>query len=82
MPCWGILLDMKLLAYLKDRDETVYNFAVRIGEPDNTIRKIVYGQRQPSLPLAIKISAATDGEVSPNELLLPEAPTQERSAAA
>lgn len=61
---------MKLLDYLKDRNETVVEFAARLGEAENTVRKIVYGQRQPSLPLAVKISAATSGAVQPGELVM------------
>ena len=60
---------MKLLDYLKDRNETVSDFASRLGEAENTVRKIVYGQRQPSLPLAVKISEITGGEVSPGDLI-------------
>ena len=62
---------MKLLDHLKDRNETVPAFAIRIGEAENTIRKIAYGQRQPSLPLALKISEATGGIVTPAEMALP-----------
>lgn len=60
---------MTLLDYLKDRNETVTAFADRLGEAENTIRKIVYGQRQPSLPLAVKISEKTEGSVTPSDLL-------------
>ena len=60
---------MKLLDYLKAHNETVADFAARIEEAENTVRKIVYGQRQPSLPLALKISEATGGETTPGELL-------------
>jgi plasmid maintenance system antidote protein VapI len=60
---------MKLLDYLKEKQETVADFATRVGEAENTIRKIVYGQRQPSLPLAVKISDATGGATAPGELL-------------
>lgn len=60
---------MRLIDYLKDRSETVADFASRIGEAESTIRKIVYGQRQPSLPLAVKLSEATDGAVAPGELV-------------
>lgn len=63
---------MKLLDYLKERKEAVSDFASRISEPDGTIRKIVYGQRQPSLPLAVKIEEATEGLVTAAELVLPE----------
>ena len=45
-------------------------FAAEIGEAENTIRKIVYGQRQPSLPLAVKIAAKTDGAVTEADLIL------------
>ncbi|KMS53612.1 hypothetical protein V474_22800 [Novosphingobium barchaimii LL02] len=61
---------MQLIQYLKDRNESVSAFAARISEPQTTIRKIVYGQRQPSLPLAVKISEATEGATSPGELVI------------
>lgn len=48
-------------------DSFVY-FA-RIGESLNTIKKIAYGQRQPSLPLAVKIKDGTAGNVTEAELL-------------
>lgn len=61
---------MKLLDHLKETDERVEDFASRIGEARSTIRKIVYGQRQPSLPLAVKIERATKGAVTPADMLL------------
>lgn len=61
---------MKLLDHLKETDERVEDFACRIGEARSTIRKIVYGQRQPSLPLAVKIERATNGAVTPADMLL------------
>ena len=62
---------MKLLDHLKASNERVDQFASRIGEPFSTIRKIAYGQRQPSLPLAVKIEAATKGRVTSADMLLP-----------
>lgn len=62
---------MQLRDHLKATDEPVVAFADRIGVKRTTIRKIAYGQRQPSLELAMKISAATKGAVSPTDLLLP-----------
>jgi transcriptional regulator with XRE-family HTH domain len=47
---------MTLLEHLKQRGKSIAAFAGEIGEAENTIRKIAYGQRQPSLPLAVKIS--------------------------
>lgn len=63
---------MKLIDYLKAESLTVADFAAKIGEAENTIRKIVYSQRQPSLPLAVKISEATEGQVAPSEMVKDE----------
>ncbi|UAK23645.1 helix-turn-helix domain-containing protein [Sphingomonas nostoxanthinifaciens] len=62
---------MTLLDHLKSRQISVAAFAAKIDEATNTIRKIAYGQRQPSLALAVKISAATRGDVAEADLLLP-----------
>lgn len=61
---------MKLLDYLQGEKIPVSEFAARVGVADNTIRKIVYGQRQPSLPLAVKISKATGGKTTPGEMIV------------
>ena len=66
---------MDLRDHLKTTGERLEDFAERIGEAVTTIRKIAYRQRQPSLPLAVKISQATGGEVSEADLLLPPAST-------
>lgn len=68
---------MKLLDYLQAEKVPVSEFAARVGVADNTIRKIVYGQRQPSLPLAVKISEATGGKTRPSDLIV-----EQREAAA
>lgn len=64
---------MTLLDHLKETGEGVSAFADRIGESRNTIRKIAYGQRQPSLELAVRISAATQGTVPPSALIVERA---------
>lgn len=63
---------MKLLDHLKAVGKQVPEFADEIGEARNTIRKIAYGQRQPSLELAVKISHATGGKVTAADMVLPE----------
>lgn len=63
---------MLLIDHLKAANKTVADFARELDEAESTIRKIVYQQRQPSLPLAVKISAATGGEVSEAEMLRPD----------
>lgn len=71
----GHIRSMKLIDHLKASEKTVSAFAAEIGETVNTVRKIVYGQRQPSLPLAVKIAAATGGQVTEADLVIdaPEA---------
>lgn len=66
---------MKLIDYLRATEKSVAAFACEIGEPDSTVRKIVYGQRQPSLPLAVKIAFATRGRVSEADLVLTRSDT-------
>jgi predicted transcriptional regulator len=73
---------MKLIDHLKVAGKTVSAFADEVGEAENTIRKIVYGQRQPSLPLAVKIAEATSGAVTESDLLLPVPGTDTPKAAA
>jgi len=70
VPNVGILLGMKLIDHLKAAKKTVAAFAEEIGEAENTVRKIAYGQRQPSLPLAVKIATATGGVVTEADLIL------------
>jgi DNA-binding XRE family transcriptional regulator len=79
VPKWGISGRMRLIDYLKAAEMTVQKFADAICEPETTIRKIVYGQRQPSLPLAVKIAKATKGAVSEADLITP--PRTKRKAA-
>jgi len=67
----GHIAGMKLLDHLKAVDKTVPDFADELQEPRNTIRKIVYGQRQPSLELAVKIAKATNGDVAVEDMVLP-----------
>lgn len=49
---------------------TVAAFADAVGVSRNTMRKIVYRQRQPSLDLAHRIARATDGAVTEADLVV------------
>lgn len=75
---------MTLLDHLRATEEGVSAFADRLGQPRSTIRKIAYGQRRPSLPLAVKIVEATRGKVGVSDLLAvtPRATAKPSSAAA
>lgn len=70
MPGVGIYVPMTLLEHLKLRGRKLADFAADVGEPESTIRKIVYGQRQPSLPLAVKLAAATNGDTAEREMVI------------
>ncbi len=72
-PLWVTSAVMKLIDHLKATDETVEAFAERLGIAKSTIVKIAYGQRQPSLPLAVRIAEATDGNVTCADMVLVEA---------
>ncbi|ALC13812.1 hypothetical protein LH20_17785 [Sphingopyxis sp. 113P3] len=73
-------MGMTLLDHIKARGLTMPEAAAELGESHQTIRKIAYGQRQPSLPLAVKIAAWSDGAVSEAELLLPDSAVREDAA--
>lgn len=64
---------MTLHQHIKARGESVSAFCLRTGLNRNTINKIVYGQRQPSLTYARKIVEVTQGDVSFDELLAGQA---------
>ncbi len=73
---------MTLLDHLNSTSEGVLAFADRIGVARTTIRKIAYGQRQPSLELAARIEAATGGKVLPRDMMrTPVAAVEQKEAA-
>ena len=61
---------VQLREYLKTTGETVEEFSERARESFQTIRKIVYRQRQPSLELAVKITRLTKRRVQPEDMLI------------
>lgn len=68
-------MGMTLLDHIKARGLTMPEAAAELDEPESTIRKIAYRQRQPSLPLAVKIASWSKGVVTEADLLLPGAPS-------
>ena len=62
-----------MLDYIKHRGLKMAEAAAALDEAESTIRKIAYGQRQPSLPLAVKIANWSGGAISEAELLLDDA---------
>jgi len=61
---------MTLLDHIKARGISVPEAAAELDEAESTIRKIAYRQRQPSLPLAVKIATWSGGAVTEADLLL------------
>ena len=64
---------MQLLAHLRAEKISFRDFAEKLGETENIVRKWAYRQRQPSLPNALKVEVATGGAVTPRDLLLSSA---------
>lgn len=66
---------MKLIDYMKQGGMTVHvflaHFAPKVGLSQGGLLKIIYGQRPPSLKLALKIKRATDGLVKPEDFERP-----------
>lgn len=60
---------MLLKDYLASRGETVEQFAARVGESPHTIGKLYRGDRFPRVTLAKRIIAATEGNVTADDLL-------------
>jgi len=65
----GIMRVMLLKDYLAERGETVEQFAERVSESPHTIAKLYRGDRFPRLSLAQRIVAATEGNVTADDLM-------------
>lgn len=60
---------MTLSYYLETNGLKPSQFAKIAGVPATTIIRLLNGQREPGLPLLIKIMKATNGVVTPNDFL-------------
>ena len=60
---------MKLSKYLELKGETGPEFARRIGVTPQAVRYWRRGERRPSATLMLRIARATEGAVTPNDLL-------------
>lgn len=61
---------MKLIDYMREQKLTDAAMAALVGSVSaHGIRKVKYGERSPSLSLALRIEAATGGAVTPADLL-------------
>lgn len=64
---------MKLKTYLRDRQEKPAAFAARIDVAPSTITRILRGERTPRIDLIAKIKSATNGDVTAEDWMQPEA---------
>lgn len=55
---------MNLTQYLAQAEKSASELAAAIGCETSTITRIMRGERRPSINLAARIEAATDGKVS------------------
>ena len=73
---------MKLKAFLDATDETIPDFAKRIGVDRGAVSKYVHGRRVPRAHVMKRIHAVTDGLVTPNDFYdLPKAVSESGVAA-
>lgn len=72
---------MLLKDYLAQRGETVDQFADRVKESPHTIAKLYRGDRFPRLDLTQRIVAATEGNVTADDLMKAAAARQQAIAA-
>ena len=63
---------MKLEAWFKKSKLSQTAFAEKVGVNPATVTRWLNGERRPSLRLAVKICAATNGKVQPNEWIVEE----------
>ena len=67
------VIGMTLTDYLSKSALSATEFAGLIGCEPSTITRLCRGERGPSLELALKIEAATNGSVTPKDFISPEA---------
>jgi DNA-binding XRE family transcriptional regulator len=61
---------MKLIQYMRAKNLDDAAMAALVGDiSEHGIKKIKYGERNPSLSLAVRIEAATKGEVRTSDLV-------------
>lgn len=60
---------MQLRKYLEDNGLTITQFAKHIGLSRNGLNYIINDRRQPSAQTLIEIYKATEGQVTPNDVL-------------
>ncbi len=60
---------MDLKEYLDVHRITYKEFSERLGINRQSLQNVVYGNKKPSLDLAIKIEELTKGQITPRELL-------------
>jgi len=69
---------MKLIDFMREQKLTDAAMAALVGSVSaHGIRKVKYGERSPSLSLAIRIENATGGKVTPADLLMDREPAPE-----
>lgn len=60
---------MDLDRYLRETKRTAADFAAEVGTTEATISRIRNRRQTPSLEMAVRVSKATGGQVTPSDLL-------------
>jgi transcriptional regulator with XRE-family HTH domain len=67
---------MKLAHYLDEKSLNATAFAAAVGVEPSTVTRLLRGERTPSLALAARIRAATEGKVTADDFLPAPASTE------
>lgn len=62
---------MGLREYLEARQESVAEFAVRLGVAESTVFRYLNGERTPRPAVLARIKKLTRGKVTPNDIYAP-----------
>ena len=68
VPTVGKYAGMTLKEYIKAGHATITQIGLSVGVSEHAVRKWVYGQREPDIETAIKLSEITGGAVTVAEL--------------
>ena len=79
MPIWHDSA-MRLSEHLSATNQSVASFAGKVGLSPSFMWRIVHGERQPSVPAAVRIIEATDGAVTLDDLIAVPQPTTPEAA--
>jgi plasmid maintenance system antidote protein VapI len=68
---------MTLVEFLAQTGQSATTFAAKVGCEVSTVTRLLRGERRPSIDLALRIEMATEGKVTPSNLIQSSSSTPE-----